>query len=161
MLFDNHYLYIMDLGTESLISRWPLPEYRKSKRGSSFLAGEASWLNGLDGHNDIGLVFSTSMPDHSIHLILWKEDCCHRQLPPLTDFGCQGCGFGCNVCGRQLHEPKFSPKGIIMQRTIIYLFARGQGWGGRACFTDLHRSMLLRYTSDLLHLYLVTLVRMR
>lgn len=73
LLFDNRYLYIMDLRTESLISRWPLPEYRKSKRGSSFLAGEASWLNGLDGHNDTGLVFATSMPDHSIHLVLWKE----------------------------------------------------------------------------------------
>uniref|UniRef100_A0A8C5KII9 F-box/WD repeat-containing protein 2 pseudogene n=1 Tax=Jaculus jaculus TaxID=51337 RepID=A0A8C5KII9_JACJA len=73
LLFDNRYLYIMDLRTESLISCWPLPEYRKSKRGSSFLAGEASWLNGLDGHNDTGLVFATSMPDHSIHLVLWKE----------------------------------------------------------------------------------------
>ncbi|MBW03683.1 F-box/WD repeat-containing protein 2, partial [Eschrichtius robustus] len=73
LLFDNRYLYIMDLRTESLISRWPLPEYRKSKRGSSFLAGEVSWLNGLDGHNDTGLVFATSMPDHSIHLVLWKE----------------------------------------------------------------------------------------
>ncbi|MBZ3873635.1 F-box/WD repeat-containing protein 2 [Sciurus carolinensis] len=73
LLFDNRFLYIMDLRTESLISRWPLPEYRKSKRGSSFLAGEASWLNGLDGHNDTGLVFATSMPDHSIHLVLWKE----------------------------------------------------------------------------------------
>lgn len=73
LLFDNRYLYIMDLRTENLISRWPLPEYRKSKRGSSFLAGEASWLNGLDGHNDTGLVFATSMPDHSIHLVLWKE----------------------------------------------------------------------------------------
>uniref|UniRef100_A0A8C5NXM3 F-box domain-containing protein n=1 Tax=Jaculus jaculus TaxID=51337 RepID=A0A8C5NXM3_JACJA len=40
LLFDNRYLYIMDLRTESLISRWPLPEYRKSERGSSFLAGE-------------------------------------------------------------------------------------------------------------------------
>ena len=73
LLFDNRYLYILDLRTKSLISRWPLPEYRKSKRGSSFLAGEASWLNGLDGHNDTGLVFATSMPDHSIHLVLWKE----------------------------------------------------------------------------------------
>nr|XP_020656576.1 F-box/WD repeat-containing protein 2 [Pogona vitticeps] len=73
LLFDNHYLYIMDLRTEKLISRWPLPEYRKSKRGSSFLAGEMSWLNGLDGQNDMGLVFATSMPDHSIHLVLWKE----------------------------------------------------------------------------------------
>uniref|UniRef100_A0A8D2BBK6 F-box and WD repeat domain containing 2 n=1 Tax=Sciurus vulgaris TaxID=55149 RepID=A0A8D2BBK6_SCIVU len=73
LLFDNRFLYIMDLRTESLISCWPLPEYRKSKRGSSFLAGKASWLNGLDGHNDTGLVFATSMPDHSIHLVLWKE----------------------------------------------------------------------------------------
>uniref|UniRef100_A0A8C5JUB9 F-box domain-containing protein n=1 Tax=Jaculus jaculus TaxID=51337 RepID=A0A8C5JUB9_JACJA len=40
LLFDNCYLYIMDLRTESLISCWPLPEYRKSKRGSSFLAGK-------------------------------------------------------------------------------------------------------------------------
>ncbi|ETE66884.1 F-box/WD repeat-containing protein 2, partial [Ophiophagus hannah] len=61
------------LRTEKLISRWPLPEYRKSKRGSSFLAGEMSWLDGLDGQNDMGLVFATSMPDHSIHLVLWKE----------------------------------------------------------------------------------------
>lgn len=73
LLFDNRYLYIMDLRTEKLISRWPLPEYRKSKRGSSFLAGEMSWLNGLNGQNDTGLVFATSMPDHSIHLVLWKE----------------------------------------------------------------------------------------
>lgn len=73
LLFDNRYLYIMDLRTEKLISRWPLPEYRKSKRGSSFLAGEMSWLNGLNGQNDMGLVFATSMPDHSIHLVLWKE----------------------------------------------------------------------------------------
>uniref|UniRef100_A0A8C5LG40 F-box/WD repeat-containing protein 2 n=1 Tax=Jaculus jaculus TaxID=51337 RepID=A0A8C5LG40_JACJA len=73
LLFDNHYLYIMDLRTESLISCCTLPEYRKSKRGSSFLAGEASWLNGLDGHNVTGLVFATSMPDHSIHLVWWKE----------------------------------------------------------------------------------------
>ncbi|XP_070811835.1 F-box/WD repeat-containing protein 2 isoform X2 [Pituophis catenifer annectens] len=73
LLFDNHYLYIMDLRTEKMISRWPLPEYRKSKRGSSFLAGEMAWLDGLDGQNDMGLVFATSMPDHSIHLVLWKE----------------------------------------------------------------------------------------
>ncbi|XP_074871202.1 F-box/WD repeat-containing protein 2 isoform X2 [Carettochelys insculpta] len=73
LLFDNKYLHIMDLRTEKLISRWPLPEYRKSKRGSSFLAGEIAWLNGLDGQNDMGLVFATSMPDHSIHLVLWKE----------------------------------------------------------------------------------------
>ncbi|XP_032126373.1 F-box/WD repeat-containing protein 2-like [Sapajus apella] len=72
LLFDSHHLYITDLQTQSLISRWPLPEYRKSKRGSSFLPSEASWLNGPDGHNDTGLVFASSMPDHSIHLV-WKE----------------------------------------------------------------------------------------
>uniref|UniRef100_A0A8C6RD73 F-box/WD repeat-containing protein 2 n=1 Tax=Nannospalax galili TaxID=1026970 RepID=A0A8C6RD73_NANGA len=53
----------------SLISCWPLPEHRKSKRG------KASWLNGLDGHNDTDLDFATSMPDYSIHLVLWKEYC--------------------------------------------------------------------------------------
>lgn len=74
LLFDNHFLYVMDLRTESISGRWPLPAYRKSKRGSSFLAGVTSWLNGLDGGNDSGLVFATSMPDHSIHLVLWKEN---------------------------------------------------------------------------------------
>lgn len=74
LLFDNHFLYVMDLRTEAISGRWPLPAYRKSKRGSSFLAGEISWLNGLDGCNDSGLVFATSMPDHSIHLVLWKEN---------------------------------------------------------------------------------------
>ncbi|XP_061116890.1 F-box/WD repeat-containing protein 2 [Conger conger] len=74
LLFDNHYLYIMDLRTETITGRWPLPAYRKSKRGSSFLPGVTSWLNGLDGQNDSGLVFATSMPDHSIHLVLWKEN---------------------------------------------------------------------------------------
>ncbi|XP_041049530.1 F-box/WD repeat-containing protein 2 isoform X2 [Carcharodon carcharias] len=74
LLFDSHYLYIMDLRTEKLVGRWPLPAYRKSKRGSSFLAGETAWLNGLNGTNDTGLVFATSMPDHSIHLVLWKEN---------------------------------------------------------------------------------------
>ncbi|XP_061887065.1 F-box/WD repeat-containing protein 2 isoform X5 [Entelurus aequoreus] len=74
LLFDNHFLYVMDLRTETISGRWPLPPYRKSKRGSSFLAGVTSWLNGLDGDNDSGLVFATSMPDHSIHLVLWKEN---------------------------------------------------------------------------------------
>lgn len=74
LLFDNHFLYVMDLRTEDISGRWPLPAYRKSKRGSSFLAGVTSWLNGLDGDNDSGLVFATSMPDHSIHLVLWKEN---------------------------------------------------------------------------------------
>lgn len=74
LFFDNHFLYVMDLRTEDIWGRWPLPPYRKSKRGSSFLAGVTSWLNGLDGHNDSGLVFATSMPDHSIHLVLWKEN---------------------------------------------------------------------------------------
>ncbi|XP_022067844.1 F-box/WD repeat-containing protein 2 isoform X1 [Acanthochromis polyacanthus] len=74
LLFDNHFLYVMDLRTEAITGRWPLPAYRKSKRGSSFLAGVTSWLNGLDGGNDSGLVFATSMPDHSIHLVLWKEN---------------------------------------------------------------------------------------
>uniref|UniRef100_A0A3Q3JYB5 F-box domain-containing protein n=1 Tax=Monopterus albus TaxID=43700 RepID=A0A3Q3JYB5_MONAL len=74
LLFDNHFLYVMDLRTEAVSGRWPLPAYRKSKRGSSFLAGVTSWLNGLDGGNDSGLVFATSMPDHSIHLVLWKEN---------------------------------------------------------------------------------------
>ncbi|KAM9793603.1 F-box/WD repeat-containing protein 2 isoform X2 [Syngnathus typhle] len=74
LLFDNDFLYVMDLRTESISGRWPLPPYRKSKRGSSFLAGVTSWLNGLDRNNDSGLVFATSMPDHSIHLVLWKEN---------------------------------------------------------------------------------------
>lgn len=74
LLFDNHFLYVMDLRTEAISGRWPLPAYRKSKRGSSFLAGVTSWLNGLDGGNDSGLVFATSMPDHSIHLVLWREN---------------------------------------------------------------------------------------
>ncbi|KAG5272118.1 hypothetical protein AALO_G00161850 [Alosa alosa] len=74
LLFDHSYLYVMDLRTESVTGRWPLPAYRKSKRGSSFLPGTTAWLNGLDGQNDSGLVFATSMPDHSIHLVLWKEN---------------------------------------------------------------------------------------
>ncbi|XP_055791764.1 F-box/WD repeat-containing protein 2-like isoform X2 [Salvelinus fontinalis] len=74
LLFDTDFLYVMDLRTEKISGRWPLPAYRKSKRGSSFLPGVTSWLNGLDGRNDSGLVFATSMPDHSIHLVLWKEN---------------------------------------------------------------------------------------
>uniref|UniRef100_A0A8C4SDN8 F-box and WD repeat domain containing 2 n=1 Tax=Erpetoichthys calabaricus TaxID=27687 RepID=A0A8C4SDN8_ERPCA len=35
LLFDTHYLYIMDLRTERITGRWPLPAYRKSKRGST------------------------------------------------------------------------------------------------------------------------------
>lgn len=74
LLFDHSYLYVMDLRTEVITGRWPLPAYRKSKRGSSFLPGAIAWLNGLDGENDSGLVFATSMPDHSIHLVLWREN---------------------------------------------------------------------------------------
>lgn len=74
LFLDNNFLYVMDLRTEVISGRWPLPTYRKSKRGSSFLAGVTSWLDGLDGANDSGLVFATSMPDNSIHLVLWKEN---------------------------------------------------------------------------------------
>lgn len=74
LLLDNNFLYVMDLRTEVISGRWPLPAYRKSKRGSSFLAGVTSWLDGLDGANDSGLLFATSMPDNSIHLVLWKEN---------------------------------------------------------------------------------------
>lgn len=74
LLLDNNFLYVMDMRTEVISGRWPLPAYRKSKRGSSFLAGVTSWLDGLDGANDSGLLFATSMPDNSIHLVLWKEN---------------------------------------------------------------------------------------
>ncbi|CAD7682619.1 unnamed protein product [Nyctereutes procyonoides] len=88
LLFDNHSLYIVDLQTETEIKdRLKLP------------AGEASWLDGLDGHNDMGLVFATSMPDHTI---TW---CCGRgmidatSLPSLTDLGAEGVGFQCPLDG--------------------------------------------------------------
>ena len=130
LLFDNRYLYILDLWTESLISRWPLPEYRKSKRGSSFLAGEASWLNGLDGHNDTGLVFATSMPDHSIHLVLWKE---HGWLWR------QGCGFGVQPlaanCMNQSSHLMVSSRNA---QSCICLPGPGLGAGGSS--VDTHHS---------------------
>lgn len=65
----RHCLYIMDLRTGSSLTTGHC-QRTENQRSSSFLAGEASWLNGLDERNDMGLVFATSMLDHSVHLVL-------------------------------------------------------------------------------------------
>lgn len=67
-----------------------MPEYMKSKRGSSFLVSKKFWLNGLDRHHNTGLFFATSMPNHSIYMVLWKDHGSQKELPLLTDFVCQG-----------------------------------------------------------------------
>ena len=90
--------------------------------------GEASWLNGLDGHNDKGLVFAISMPDHSIHLVLWKEHgWCHALAA--GDCGC----WGSRVSVRPLAADCMNQSSHLMvaQCTIIYLcLPGGQSSGG-------------------------------
>ena len=82
--------------------------------------------------------------------------CCGRSTADATSHHCWltlgawAAGFECNLCGSRLHEPKFSPNGIITQCTIIYLClpgGQGSGWG-RARFIDIQRSMLRGYTID-------------
>uniref|UniRef100_A0A8C4QRD9 F-box and WD repeat domain containing 2 n=1 Tax=Eptatretus burgeri TaxID=7764 RepID=A0A8C4QRD9_EPTBU len=73
LILHQRSLCLLDIRSETLLASWPLPCFRKSKRGSSFLAGETAWLHGFGREKDQGLVFATSMPDHSIHLVTWSE----------------------------------------------------------------------------------------
>ncbi|XP_072175871.1 F-box/WD repeat-containing protein 2-like [Diadema setosum] len=72
LCLDPQNLHIIYTQTQSVMSSWKLPIYRRSKRGSNFVAGCVSWLCGLMPHYEQGLVFATSMPDHSIHLVRWR-----------------------------------------------------------------------------------------
>ncbi|XP_054757338.1 F-box/WD repeat-containing protein 2-like [Lytechinus pictus] len=69
---DPQNLHIIYTQTQSIMSSWKLPIYRRSKRGSNFVAGCDNWLCGLMPQQEEGLVFATSMPDHSIHLVRWR-----------------------------------------------------------------------------------------
>ncbi|XP_002741301.1 F-box/WD repeat-containing protein 2-like [Saccoglossus kowalevskii] len=73
ILLDQYHLCITETKTGKLVSKCQLPAYRRSKRGSSFLAGETAWLDGFSLEQEKGLVFATSMQDHSIYLVKWKD----------------------------------------------------------------------------------------
>ncbi|XP_077972142.1 F-box/WD repeat-containing protein 2-like [Styela clava] len=65
-----------NVGTESLpgvLGRWNLPMCRWSKRGSNYVCGDQSWLNGFSDANHSGLVFAAALPDHSIYLLQWSD----------------------------------------------------------------------------------------
>ncbi|XP_072029019.1 F-box/WD repeat-containing protein 2-like [Amphiura filiformis] len=73
MLFlDQKSLNILNTQTHESISSWRLPTYRRSKRGSNFVAGSIEWLDGFGLDEEEGLVFATSMPDYSLHLVRWR-----------------------------------------------------------------------------------------
>eukprot|EP00058_Branchiostoma_floridae_P011290 XP_002596778.1 hypothetical protein BRAFLDRAFT_73706 [Branchiostoma floridae] len=74
LIYHWQHLYVMDVRTQRYICQYPLPVIRKSKRGSSIIAGDCDWLDGFDLNEKLGLVFATSMPDHSIFLIRWRRN---------------------------------------------------------------------------------------
>ncbi|XP_077990587.1 F-box/WD repeat-containing protein 2-like [Glandiceps talaboti] len=73
LLLDQNNLCVVQAKTGELVCKFHLPAYRRSKRGSSFLAGNASWLDGFSFQQEKGLVFATSMQNHSIYLVKWKN----------------------------------------------------------------------------------------
>ncbi|CAH1261756.1 FBXW7 [Branchiostoma lanceolatum] len=74
LIYHWQHLYVMDVRTQRYICKYPLPVIRKSKRGSSIIAGDCDWLDGFELNEKLGLVFATSMPDHSIFLIRWRKN---------------------------------------------------------------------------------------
>lgn len=56
-----------------VLSRWKLPLCRWSKRGSSYVCGDQSWLNGFSDVNNSGLVFAAALHDHSIYILRWTD----------------------------------------------------------------------------------------
>ncbi|XP_033640502.1 F-box/WD repeat-containing protein 2-like [Asterias rubens] len=73
LLLDHQFLRLLNTQTHEVISSWRLPAYRRSKRGSNFVAGAVQWLEGLRLEAEEGLVFATSMTDHSLHLVRWRQ----------------------------------------------------------------------------------------
>lgn len=128
---------------------------------------QASWQAKLPGWMDwMGtMTRAWSLPPAClITVFTW---CCGRSTADAMShhrwltLGAGAAGFECNLYGSRLHEPKFSPNGIITQCTIIYLFARGPGlWVGEGSFYW-HTSQHANGIHHWLHLYLVMLVRIR
>ena len=50
------------------------PQYRGSKRGSTFTLGNLAWLDGFDGDNNKGVIFAASMKDNSVYFLRWQSE---------------------------------------------------------------------------------------
>ncbi|XP_022088852.1 F-box/WD repeat-containing protein 2-like [Acanthaster planci] len=79
LLLDHQYLRLLNTQTHEAVSSWRLPAYRRSKRGSNFVAGAVRWLDGLGLEAEVGLVFATSMSDHSLHVVRWRQRAACKQ----------------------------------------------------------------------------------
>lgn len=72
LLMDMNSLYVVRTANEQIVAEYSLPPFRRSVRGSNFIPGEITWLDGLPIIPLESLIFATSMPDYSVLLLILK-----------------------------------------------------------------------------------------
>ena len=72
LLMDMNSLYVVRTTNERIVAEYSLPPFRRSVRGSNFIPGEITWLDGLPTIPLENLIFATSMPDYSVLLLILK-----------------------------------------------------------------------------------------
>ncbi|CAH3143682.1 unnamed protein product [Porites evermanni] len=72
LLMDMNSLYVVRTTNEQIVAEYSLPPFRRSVRGSNFIPGEITWLDGLPTIPLENLIFATSMPDYSVLLLILK-----------------------------------------------------------------------------------------
>ena len=74
LLMDMNSLYVVRTTNERIVAEYSLPPFRRSVRGSNFIPGEITWLDGLPTIPLENLIFATSMPDYSVLLLILKGE---------------------------------------------------------------------------------------
>ena len=88
---DMNSLYVVRTTNEQILAEYSLPPFRRSVRGSNFIPGEITWLDGLPTIPLENLIFATSMPDYSVLLLILKGGTWHKVEPIAISFCPRGC----------------------------------------------------------------------
>ena len=117
---DMNSLYVVRTTNEQIVAEYSLPPFRRSVRGSNFIPGEITWLDGLPTIPLENLIFATSMPDYSVLLLILKGGTWHKVEQIAISFSPRGCvsvavadpGKGPGVlCLPLIFRPKGGPTG--------------------------------------------------
>ena len=115
---DMNSLYVVRTTNEQILAEYSLPPFRRSVRGSNFIPGEITWLDGLPAIPLENLIFATSMPDYSVLLLILKGGTWNKVEPIAISFFPRGCvslavadpGKGPGVLGLPLiFRPNWGP----------------------------------------------------
>ena len=88
---DMNSLYVVRTTNEQILAEYSLPPFRRSVRGSNFIPGEITWLDGLPAIPLENLIFATSMPDYSVLLLILKGGTWNKVEPIAISFFPRGC----------------------------------------------------------------------